>query len=483
MTTQTSNSPVLQDQTAIALVVDLDGTLCRTDTLHEVLFDLAATAPLQLLRLPSWLAEGRAGLKARLADKRILDSSILPMNPEVIELVRAARDSGRATALVSAADHRQVTAIANSMGLFDEAYGSAEGTNLKGEAKAAFLSDHFGPKQFDYVGDSHADLPVWATARSAISVGANPRLRRAVEIVNADVIHIDPPHDRSRSVLKALRPHQWSKNLLLFLPMLAAHDLSALPAVLLGFVAFCLTASAVYIVNDLMDLSADRAHPRKRNRPFAAGDLTAVDGVLLVGGLLLGALVIGILTGNLTFLGILCLYFSATFAYSIWLKRKLVVDVLTLAGLYTIRVIAGGAAASVILSPWMLGFSMFLFLGLAAIKRQAELTDQLMSGRDSRGRAYEIDDLPILRGMAISASNAAVLVLALYISSDAVQSLYQRPGVLWLICPMLLYWSLRMIMKTHRGGMTDDPIVFAVTDRVSLLIVVACGCVALAAAL
>ena len=469
--------------TDIVLVVDLDGTLCRTDTLHEAVLDLTATDPVKLLRLPGWVREGRAELKAHLADRGVIDPDTLPLNEAVVAAVTAARADGRRTALVSAADHRQVTAVAEATGLFDEAYGSADGVNLKGPDKAAFLIDRYGAGGFDYMGDSKADAPVWAAAQRAITVGASLSMRRVAEAANPAAHHLDPPEGQGRAMLKAMRPHQWSKNILLFLPVFAAHDLSRLPMVLLGVLAFCLTASAVYVINDLLDLPSDRAHPRKCKRPFAAGDLSATTGIAMAAVLLLTALILGLSTGNPAFLGVLCLYFTATFAYSLWLKRKLIIDVLTLAGLYTVRIIAGGAAASVMLSPWLLGFSMFLFLALAAIKRQAELTDQMVSGRESAGRAYEVEDLPILRGMAIAAGQAAVLVLALYVSSDDVLVLYTRPWALWLIAPLLLYWLMRMVMKTHRGLMTDDPIVFAATDRVSLLIIMACIAVTLTAAL
>jgi 4-hydroxybenzoate polyprenyltransferase len=460
----------------IPLAVDLDGTLCRTDTLHEALLVMLTTHLLQLLRLPFWwMSEGRAGLKARLADYCIVEPDHLPLNDAVVDVVRAAREDGRTTALVSAADHRQVTAIADAIGLFDEAYGSAEGLNLKGDRKAAFLSQHFGHRMFDYIGDSRADIPIWSKSRKAITVQAGPRLRQAAQHANRDAHHLDPPQGQIKARFRSLRPHQWSKNLLLFLPMIAAHDPTRLVPVLLGFVAFCLTASAVYVINDLIDLGADRAHPRKRNRPFASGELSAATGGAMAPALLICAFVIGLATGRPAFLGILALYFGMTFAYSLWLKRRLIVDVMTLAGLYTVRIIAGAAAAGVVLSPWLLGFSMFLFLSLAAVKRQAELADQINSNRTSSGRAYEFDDLPVLRGIALSAAQASVLVLALYISSSDVQKLYSLPELLWLICPFLLYWSTRMVMKAHRGQMTDDPIVFAMTDRVSLLVILACA--------
>jgi len=463
--------PTADTPHSIPLVVDLDGTLCCTDTLHEGLLALAASNPRVVFRLPKWLSEGRAGFKARLADQGVVDPSELPLNEAVIEVIKAAREAGRQVALVSAADHRQVTAVAEAIGLFDAAYGTAEGNNLKGPAKAAFLRELYGAGKFDYIGDSEADLAVWEVARKAITVRAGPRLRQAASAANAQVHHIDPPAPQHRAMLRALRPHQWSKNVLMFLPALAAHDLTRLWPVGFGFIAFCFAASAVYVINDLLDLAADRAHPRKRLRPFASGELSAATGAVMASGLLVLSLIFGSLTGNIFFLMALALYLLTTFAYSFWLKRKLIVDVITLAGLYTVRIVAGAAAASLILSPWLLGFSMFLFLALAAVKRQAELTDQLASGRTSAGRAYEVDDLPIIRGIALSASQAAVLVLALYISSDAVQALYATPSMLWMICPILLYWSTRMVMKAHRGDMTDDPIVFATTDGVSLLLI------------
>ena len=468
---------------AVPLVVDLDGTLCRTDTLHEALLNLAGSDPKALVSLPGWLREGRAGLKARLADRGVLPGDALPLNPGVIALIEAARAEGRTVALVSAADHRQVTAVAEATGLFDEAYGSAEGTNLKGTEKARFLTGHYGEKGFDYVGDAAADAPVWAAARTAITVGANAGLRRTAEAANSDTHHIAPPEGRRAAMFRALRPHQWSKNLLLFLPLLAAHDLSALLPVLLGFAAFCLTASAVYVINDLVDLAADRAHPRKRKRPFAAGDLTAVDGLVMAGGLLIGAAILGLLTGAPRLLLILGIYFVTTLTYSLWLKRKLMVDVLALAGLYTIRIVAGGAAAAINLSPWMLAFSMFLFLALAAVKRQAELVDLKATGRSGAGRAYEVEDLPVIRSIAVTSGQAAVLVLALYITSDDVRQLYAYPALLWLICPLLLYWVLRMVMKAHRGQMTDDPILFAVTDKISLVVILSSVLIGLAAAI
>ena len=483
-TGQTEPDPVDADPAHLPLVVDLDGTLLRTDSLHEALLALVSARPADVLRLPGWISTGRAGLKAELAERTPPPGDTLPLNDDVVALVGAARENGRRTALVSAADQRQVDAVAKATGLFDEAWGSTPQRNLKGAEKARFLTDRFGEKGFDYAGDSHVDLPVWQAARHAITVGAGTALRRAASDANPDIRHLAPPDGpaRARSALRAMRPHQWSKNLLLFLPALAAHSLDAVFSLILAFIAFCLAASSVYIVNDLLDLAADRAHARKRKRPFAAGDLTPAFGVALAAVLLLAALIFALAVGG-AFLGVLLVYLVITFAYSVWLKRKLLVDVLTLAGLYTVRIVAGGVAVSVPLSPWLLGFSIFLFLCLAAVKRQAELVDLMASGRSAAGRAYAPDDLPVLRGIAITASQATVLVLALYIASEEVQALYPDPWILWGICPLLLYWALRMVMKAHRGLMTDDPIVFAASDRVSLVLIIACASLALAAAL
>lgn len=461
------------------LVVDLDGTLCRTDTLHETLIALLARRPGQLPGLVAALFSGKAAFKRRLAAAHVTPGHALPYDESVLELVRQARAEGRRTALVSASDQAQVDAVAAHLGLFDEAFGTggtAEGTNLGGRSKAAFLTARYGEKGFDYVGDAAVDLPVWAAARQAITAGAGPALRRAAEDANGGAhgaaLHLDrgPGPSRARAMMKALRPHQWSKNVLVFLPMLAAHDLSGLPAALAAFVAFCLTASSVYLVNDLVDLEADRAHPRKRARPFAAGTLPVAWGVALAPLLVLAAVAIALIWTPPAFLAALLAYYVVTFAYSFWLKRKALVDVLTLAGLYTARIVAGAAATAVALSPWMLGFSMFLFLALAAVKRQAELAQQ-DPGKKAAGRGYETSDLPLLREMALASGFAAVVVFALYISSEDVLRLYPTPEALWLICPLLLYWIGRMVLMTHRGHMTDDPIVFAARDWPSRLVV------------
>ena len=265
-----------------------------------------------------------------------------------------------------------------------------------------------------------------------------------------------------------MRPHQWAKNLLVFVPALAAHETGSLLPALAAFLAFSLTASSVYIINDILDLQSDRMHPRKRSRPFASGALALRDGLVGATLLVVSAILLAVFFAPPLFLGVLALYYVTTFAYSLDLKRRIIIDVIVLAGLYTVRIVGGGAATGVPLSFWLLGFSMFLFLSLAAVKRQAELVDLARSGKSrTAGRGYETGDLPIVQTMAISAGYAAVLVFALYLESDTTDALYRRPDLLWLVCPLLIYWISRIVMTTHRGHMTDDPLVYAATDRIS----------------
>lgn len=470
------------------LAVDLDGTLLRTDTLHESFWAALGRDPLAALAALGRIRAGRAALKAALARAAPVDAAALPYREEVLALLRDWRAAGGRTLLVTAADRRWAEAVAGHLGLFDEVHASDGTANLRGEAKAALLAGRFGARGFAYAGDSPADLPVWAQAAEAITVAAPPALRRQAEAAAPRARHLGGGEEggRAGARLRALRPHQWLKNLLVFLPALAAHDLApaTLAAALLAFLAFSLVASGVYVLNDLLDLAADRAHPRKRRRPFASGAVPIAQGGPMAAGLLLAGLLAGAATGSAAFLGTLLLYWLLTLAYSLVLKRRLVIDICALAGLYTLRVMAGGAATGLPLSPWLVAFSIFVFLALAAVKRQAELVDGLASGRDrAAGRAYRSEDLPVVATMALAAGYVAVLVLALYVDSVQAGGLYGRPELLWGACPVLLYWLSRMVMLAHRGQMHDDPVVFAVQDGVSRICGLAIAGTALAAAL
>jgi 4-hydroxybenzoate polyprenyltransferase/phosphoserine phosphatase len=452
------------------LVIDMDGTLCLTDTLHEGILALCAERPRKIFDLIPALRQGKATFKHRLADLHVLDGAGLPLREEVVTLAQEARAQGRSVLLVSAADQRQVDAVAQATDLFDEAIGSDGDVNLSGQAKADWLIARFGRGGFDYVGDSAADLDVWPHARRAIVVGTTPAMDRRIAGLDVPTEHLTPLPARSKRVaasIKAMRPHQWLKNLLVLVPALAAHNMAALVPASAAMVSFCLAASAIYIINDMLDLQVDRRHPRKRRRPFAAGTLPVSQGLSLAAGLLTASIIVGLLVQPL-FLAVLIGYVALTTIYSFYLKRKVMIDIWMLGALYTTRMLAGGAATGLMLSEWLLAFSMFLFLSLAAVKRQSELADMVNRGvLRADGRDYRISDIPVVLGVVLSAGYCSVLVLALYISGDAVRGLYGNPGILWLACPLLLYWISRAAIISFRGEMDDDPIVFALKDKVS----------------
>ncbi|RRH69759.1 UbiA family prenyltransferase [Falsigemmobacter faecalis] len=350
--------------------------------------------------------------------------------------------------------------------------------NLRGKARADFLIAEFGAQGFDYLGDSRTDLPVWKAARRALGVRLSPALQRRATAEGIDLVGIEGAGGWPiRALIRACRPHQWARNLLILLPVLASQDLGGLPAALLAMLCFSLTASAIYIVNDLLDLPSDRVHPRKRNRPFASGAASAAQGLTVSAGVLTISMLTAGLLLPVNFLWVLLLYLVATTLYSLSFKRKMMVDVIGLAALYTLRIVAGSAATGIVLSPWLLVFSMFLFFALATIKRQAELEDLALRGKTStEGRNLMAGDLPIYQAMSIAAAQAAVLVFALYSQDAQVQQHFDNPNLLLLICPVLMLWVGRMQLMTRRGFMTDDPIVFTLRDRASLL----CGVLMLA---
>jgi 4-hydroxybenzoate polyprenyltransferase/phosphoserine phosphatase len=466
-----------------ALVVDLDGTLIRTDLLVETAFALLGRDPLYLFRMIGWLMRGKAFLKQRLAGATDLDVATLPYEPAVLARMEGARQGGGKVFIASASDEGLVRRVAEHVGA-DGWFASDGRTNLSGEAKAGRLMAEFGAGGFDYIGDAPADLPVWRAAQTAMIIDGHDGLRR----------RLAAGHDRTevlrtgrRAPFKAwltlLRPHQWAKNALVAVPLLTAHafSLSALAMTALAIAAFCLCASSVYIINDLVDIQADRGHPSKHNRPFAAGDLSIIAGASLAPLLLVLAAGLGALI-SWRFLAVLGVYYLLTSAYTFVLKRKMMIDVVTLASLYTLRVVAGAAAIAVPVSEWLLGFSMFLFLSLALIKRHSEMAVRLDAGLpDPLNRNYKVADLPLLIALAASAGYSAVIVFSLYLSSPAVHALYHRPGVLWLEIPLLLYWISRAIALSHRRMMHDDPIVFALRDRVSLITGLLVGVVGFAA--
>lgn len=470
---------------ARVLAVDLDGTLLRSDMLFETFWSAFARdwrTPFQAGRA---LLAGKAQLKQYLANNGEVDVALLPYDEQVVEYVRDWRAKGGRTVLVTATDQRLAEAVSDHLQIFDEVYGSNGEKNLKGPDKAAFLRERFGKGSFTYMGDAPADLPVWKDAGKAVTVNVSATLRHEVDATMHDAEHLQTVTYQVRPYLKALRPHQWLKNILVFLPMLTAHQLTleTFWQSFLAFVSFSVVASSVYVLNDLLDLQPDRLHPRKRNRPFASGSVPLSHGPWMFGvALLLGLLIAAALGGQ--FLLVVIGYFCLTTAYSLDFKRRTVIDICVLAGLYTMRVIAGAAATGIELSIWLLAFSIFLFFSLAAVKRQAELTLNVERGISKvSGRGYHADDLVIISMMSIASGYMSVLVLALYLNSPSVRQLYAEPTLLWGTCCVLLYWVSRTVMLAHRGHLQDDPVIYAIKDRISLFCGALIFCFALAGTL
>lgn len=462
------------------LCVDVDGTLIKTDLLIESFFALIKQNPLTIFLIPLWLLRGKACLKQEIARRVELDVTLLPYHPDFLAYLQEERRKGRRLVLATSASIKFARQIADHLGLFDEVLATEDGSNLSGTAKLDRVRLRWGDKGFDYAANAKIDLSIWPHAREGILVNPKQGVHKAAARV-VNIAHVfDDQVKPLLPYLRAMRLHQWLKNLLLFIPLVAAHrvdDLSLLIQALVGFLSFGLCASSVYLLNDLLDLEADRQHPSKRKRPFAAGQISVLSGTLLIPVLLIAAVMLGLwLPGE--FLAVLGGYYILTLAYSLKLKQLEIIDVLVLAGLYTVRIIAGAAAVGVNPSFWLLAFSMFIFLSLAMVKRYSELLVMQRNGRDrASGRGYRLDDLTMLQSLGAASGYLSVLVLALYINSAHVQALYSRSEVIWLLCPLLLYWISRIWLKTHRGEMHDDPVVFATQDGISRALAVIGGAI------
>ena len=476
-TPRTEPTPV----TPKPLCVDLDGTLVATDVTLEALIEFLKAAPWKLFSLVAALMSGRPALKRYLAHHVTIDASALPYRPRVLGEMRRARADGRRVLLVTASDQSVADAVGAHVDLIDEAIGTQSEINLKGRHKAEYLVSRFGAEGFQYLGDSSADLPVWGAAGEALMVAPSASTQRRAErsVANARVL-VERPN-KVRAAIKELRPHQWAKNVLLFVPLYFAHQYTNLDLVfraLMAFFSFSFAASSIYVLNDLVDLPADRLHRSKRNRPLAAGTIAIANGVLLSAAALIVSILLAILFVSPRFIWVVLGYVALTTAYSFFLKQKMIIDVLTLASLFTYRVMAGGVAVSVPLSEWLLAFSIFFFTSLAFVKRYSELIQAKADGRMSiKGRNYVPADMPIIVAAGLSSGLLAVLVFALYINTPAITGYYPRSQVLWGICLVLVYWIMRIWFLAARDKMHDDPVLFAVKDRISLfagVLVVAC---------
>jgi 4-hydroxybenzoate polyprenyltransferase len=485
------NQPSLQqlapDVVRRPLCVDLDGTLVKSDTLLDSLLLLVRSRPLAALQLPFWVLRGKAAFKAEVGARVSLDVRHLPYNRSVIEYLEIERGEGRKVYLATGADQQLARRIADHLALFDGVLASDGKTNLTAHNKLDGLRKTFGDEGYDYIGNARPDLPLLQHAGAAMIANPAPALRARLRSRHIAVER--EFQDRTapgKAVLKAIRLHQWAKNVLIFVPMLLAHVLRAgvFADAAIAFVSFSLCASSTYIANDLLDIESDRRHPTKRTRPFASGDLSVKTGALVSAALLAGSIAIAVSLLPLGFLLWLFLYLVATLSYSLVLKRIVLVDVILLSGLYTVRMLAGAAATKVDISPWLGAFSLFLFLSLAMVKRFSELQNARTRGQAlANGRGYLLGDIEQLRSFGTSSAYAAVVVFSFYIGAHDVSSLYIHSNRLWLITPLMIFWLSRVWLLASRGQLNEDPVIFAVTDRISLLTGLAVAVIAALAAL
>jgi 4-hydroxybenzoate polyprenyltransferase/phosphoserine phosphatase len=452
--------------------VDLDGTLVRTDTLIEGILAIGMTR--RFVKALLKLFGGRAAFKEFVAKEAQINPAILPYNEQLLSWLHEQKARGRRLILATAADIRIARAVADHLGIFDDVIASDGAQNNKGPDKAKALIQRYGAGNFTYVGNERADLSVWRAAGKAVTVNAKPGVVAAARREASVALKIDDGSSVARAMWRAMRPYQWVKNLLVFVPIITAHAMTELNAWAAGavmFAAFCAAASGVYLINDLSDLSSDRLHFRKRHRPFASGELSISQGVALVPTLLGLGLALGAAIGALW---VMLAYIVLSLSYSFKLKEKPVVDIFILAALYTLRLVAGGEATGYVLSLWLLAFSSFIFLSLALIKRVEELRalDELSPGSSNPRRGYKTVDLSILQLFGCCASFSSSIVLALYVQ-DQVVAQHTASILLWGIVPLMLFWQCRLWLTTMRGNMQYDPIIYAAHDWVSWLVAAA----------
>lgn len=470
-----------------ALCVDLDGTLVKSDTLVDSTLALARYHPKLLLQIPGWLLKGKAALKRHITSAVLLDVAHLPYNRELLQFLEQQHSTGRPIYLATAADSALAERVAGHLGLFDGILASDGQLNLAGPHKLEAFRQAFGDN-FSYIGNALPDLPLLESCQEPMVANPTPALRAALSKARITPVRtFTEKVSPIKSWLKAIRIHQWAKNVLIFLPVLLAHELDPglIAASVLAFLSFGLCASATYIVNDLLDLEADRQHPRKRRRPFASGDLSAVSGIWVVIAFLVASVAIAVAVPHVLarispalalrrpyhFLTWLVIYAFTTLAYSLQLKRMVLVDVIVLSGLYTIRILAGSAATGVEASAWLGSFSIFFFLSLAFVKRFAELENlRERGGAIAKGRGYNITDVEQLRTFGSASGYVSVAVFSLYLSNLDAAHLYTHTKRLWLLIPVMLLWISRLWMMASRGQLDEDPVVYAITDRRSLLL-------------
>jgi 4-hydroxybenzoate polyprenyltransferase/phosphoglycolate phosphatase-like HAD superfamily hydrolase len=456
------------------IAVDLDGTLVRTDTLYESVFKLLQKNPLSIFQIIFWLLRGRSFLKSMLAERVRLSAKYLPYNEELISFLREKRSSGAKLVLATAAHQSIADSVAEHLGIFDRVIGTTESVNLKSELKLNALIDLVGSKNFTYAGDSSADLPIWKGCGSAITVGLTGPMKTAVQQTAKVRASFEWPKSGLKTWLKALRVHQWAKNVLIFVPLIMGFgffDLAKVMGAALAFLSFSLVASGTYIANDLWDLENDRQHARKKKRPFACGSLSIVSGILIATLSIAIGFAIGFAV-SAKFAALLLFYLVATTAYSLALKHYVLLDTISLSGLYTLRIFAGAIATGIAVSQWLLAFSVFFFVSLALIKRCSELLSLEKESRSAtKGRDYRVGDLVVLWPLGVSSAVGSVILFGIFVNLPETRERYLSPSLLWLVALALVYWLGRLWIKTARGEMHDDPIVYAALNRGSVITV------------
>lgn len=467
------------------LVVDLDNTLIATDTLLESVILCLKSNPFSFFLLLGWLFKGKAFFKDRLAQRVCPKIEALPYRQGVLEFIGKAKTAGKQIILATASDHRIASGVAEYLGLFSDILATEGGTNLSGQKKLKAILAKTGKRRFAYVGDAAVDLPVWQAADTAVLVNPPPNLlKRLAGHRKIDIIRSAQSNGKLITWIKTLRLHQWAKNFLVFLPAIMAHRIAE-PAVfmplVLAFLSLSLSASAVYLLNDLLDLEADRQHARKKHRPIASGTFSLNKAVSLIPVFLVLSAAIALLTLPLPFFFSLFVFLILTTLYSFYLKKQIIIDVILLATLYTLRVIIGAIAVNILVSSWLLAFSMFFFLSLALMKRYSELLMMHEGLEQIPGRGYMRLDCETTMISGIVSGQLSLLVFALFMNSSGMKGLYGKPNLLWFILPVLFYWLTRMWMIAHRGEMHEDPIVFTIKDKVSYVALVIIALILIAA--
>lgn len=461
------------------LFVDLDGTLIKSDLLFECLVPIIKNYFYALFLAPFWLLKGKAYLKDKFSDLVSINPEILPYNNNVLEYIRKEKENGSKIILATASNIKLAKSISDYLGIFDDVIASSKEENLKGKNKLnkikLYIENNNTNKEFSYIGDSKADVKIFNETDIPIVVG-NKNVFNKIKSKNDKTTFVDGENDFSlKKFFKMIRTYQWVKNFLIFLPLILAHkflDVNLLLKALVAFFSFSFLASSVYIINDIMDVESDRIHPSKKNRPIASGAVKISSALKVAFILMPLSFIISIFLGK-EFLFVLLTYFITTSCYSFYLKKIMLVDILILSLLYTVRMFAGGVALNIYLSPWLFMFSMFFFFSLACAKRYSELYAVRNNLQDEiKGRGYQAQDLEQIQIFGSSSGYIAILIFALYIQSDISMKLYKTPSFFWALCPIMLYWISRVWLLSHRGQMTQDPIIFALKDKVSYVVLI-----------